>query len=104
MNAKVREYLVGKVIGMEDEELLESLYGDYLATLDGEISNIRGEMAAGDFAMLDKIAHTLKGATSTVGDMEMFDAVIRLRDAAKAADSAGVAAAVAAIEALRAAR
>lgn len=104
MNAAVRGYLVEKVIGMEDEEILESLYGDYLSSLDAGISDMRGQLASGDFVMLDKTAHMLKGATSTVGDAEMFDAVIRLRDAAKASDAAGASSAAAEIESLRAAR
>ena len=104
MNAKVREYLIREVLGMEDEEMLESLYGEYLSTLDKGISDMRGQIASGDFAMLDKTAHTLKGATSTVGDTEMFDAVIRLRDAAKASDSSSAVAAADEIEAFRASR
>ena len=104
MNAQVREYLINEVLGMEDDEMLVSLYGDYLATLDGEIANMRNQIAAGDFAMLDKTAHTLKGSTATVGDTEMYDAVIRLRDAAKASDSAGASSAAAEIESLRAVR
>jgi len=104
MNAAVREYLISKVIGMEDEEILESLYSDYLSSLDAGISDMRSQLASGDFPMLDKTAHTLKGATSTVGDTEMFDAVIRLRDAAKASDAAGASSAAVEIEALRASR
>ena len=104
MNSIVREYLIREVLGMEDEEMLQSLYGDYLFTLDEGISDMRNQLASGDFAMLDKTAHTLKGATSTVGDNEMFDAVIRLRDAAKTSDSAGASSAAAEIESLRAAR
>ncbi len=104
MNEKVREWLVTEVLGMEDEEMLQSLYGDYLSTLDEGISDMRNQLASGDFAMLDKTAHTLKGATATVGDNEMFDAVIRLRDAAKAFDSAAASFAATEIETLRAAR
>ena len=77
MNAAVRKYLIEKVLGMEDEEMLESLYCDYLSSLDAGMSDMRDELASGDFVMLDKTAHTLKGATSTVGDTEMFDAVRR---------------------------
>lgn len=104
MNATVREYLISKVLGMEDEEMLQSLYADYLSTIDAGISDMRSQMASGDFAMLDTTAHMLKGATSTVGDTEMFDAVIRLRDAAKASDAAGASSAAVEIEALRASR
>lgn len=104
MNAAVRKYLIEKVLGMEDEEMLESLYCDYLSSLDAGMSDMRDELASGDFVMLDKTAHTLKGATSTVGDTEMFDAVIRLRDAAKASDAAGASSAAAEIESLRATR
>ena len=104
MNAMVREYLVREVLGIEDEEMLQSLYADYLSTIDEGIADMRNQLAAGDFATLDQTAHTMKGATSTVGDREMFDAVIRLRDAAKASDPAAASSAAAEIETLRASR
>jgi len=104
MNAKVREWLVNEVLGMEDEEMIASLYSDYLATLDGEIEKAKGEICGGDFQNLDVTAHTLKGSTLTVGDTEMYESVIRLRDAAKASDSPGASAALAEIVALRSAR
>lgn len=103
MNGKVREWLVNEVLGVEDENMVASLYAEYLATLDGEISKARDEMGRGDFQGLDVTAHTLKGATLSVGDTEMYEAVIRLRDAAKASDASGASSALAAIESLRSA-
>ena len=104
MNANVREWLVNEVIGMEDEELLASLYADYLFTFDDVITSARLQIASGDFAELDVTAHTLKGASLAVGDTEVYEASLVLRDAAKASDAAGVASAEEAIESLRAAR
>ena len=104
MNPKVRAWLVKEVLGGEDEEMLNTIYGEYLALLDGQIAQARVDLAAGDFEALNRTAHTLKGSTASVGDTEMFDAVIVMRDAAKAADAAAAAAAVAALDLLRAVR
>ena len=104
MNKTVRDWLVQKVIGAEDEEMLALLYGDYISTLDVEIPKACALAAAGNFAELDVTAHTLKGATMAVGDTEMYDTVIKLRDAAKASDGASASDAASMLVALRAAR
>ena len=104
MNGKVREWLAREVLGEEDEALIASLYEDYLATLDREIAKVQPQMSARDFAGLDMTAHTLKGAAGAVGDEEMFEASLRLRDAAKAEDLSAAVLASAEIASLRAAR
>ena len=103
MKDMIRKWLVREVLGTEDEEMLQSLYDSYLATLDGEIAKARTQTSDGEFAALDRTAHTLKGVTLAVGDTETYDAVIKLRDAAKASDAAAASSAVAALESLRAA-
>ncbi|MDO5318032.1 MAG: Hpt domain-containing protein [bacterium] len=73
----------------DDEFLLQTLYDDYRGTLAKQLAQARSDMAASDFAALDRTAHAMKGATLTVGDEEMLQAVLALRDAAKASDLAG---------------
>lgn len=73
----------------DDEFLLQTLYDDYRGTLEKQLAQARTEMAGGDYAALDRTAHAMKGATLTVGDEEMLQAVLALRDAAKASDLSG---------------
>lgn len=101
MKAQVRAWLAEQI--GEDEELLQSLYAEYVSALTELFAKAKGEIAAGDYVALNKTAHTLKGSTSTVGDTEMFDAVLVLRDAAKASDGAGAVAALTRLESLKAA-
>ena len=87
MKDQIRKWLVEQV-GEEDQTLLETIYADYVSTVGEQLTKAEVEIARGDFAALDVTAHTLKGSTSTVGDTETYDAVMALRDAAKASDSA----------------
>lgn len=87
MKDLVRKWLTDQV-GDDDETLLETIYGDYVETIREQLVKAEGEIASGDFVALDVTAHTLKGATLTVGDMETYEAVIALRDAAKGSNAA----------------
>ena len=84
----------------DDEFLLQTLYEDYRGTLVKQLDQARADMAAGDYAALDRTAHAMKGATLTVGDEEMLQAVLALRDAAKASDLAGAVSASVQLETL----
>ena len=84
----------------DDEFLLQTLYDDYRGTLVKQLDQARADMAAGDYAALDRTAHAMKGATLTVGDEEMLQAVLALRDAAKAGDLAGAVSASVQLETL----
>ena len=84
----------------DDEFLLQTLYDDYRGTLVKQLDQARADMAAGDYAALDRTAHAMKGATLTVGDEEMLQAVLALRDAAKASDLAGAVSASVQLETL----
>ena len=87
MKACVKKWLADQV--GDDEALLQTLYDDYRGTLAKQLAQARTDMAANDFAALDRTAHAMKGATLTVGDEEMLQAVLALRDAAKASDLTG---------------
>ena len=92
MKACVRNWLAEQV-GMEDEELLQSLYDDYRNTVSEQLQQAMLDLEAADFQALDRTAHALKGAVLTVGDQEMLQEVLAMRDAAKASDGAGALAA-----------
>lgn len=87
MKDLVRKWLTDQV-GDEDETLLETIYGDYVETVREQLVKAEDEIARGDFVALDATAHTLKGATLSVGDTETYDAVMALRDAAKESNAA----------------
>ena len=101
MKETVRNWLAEQV-GMDDEALLQSLYDDYRSTISEQMEQARRDLAASDYEALDRTAHALKGAVLTVGDQEMLAAVLAMRDAAKASDLAGAAAATDGISALAA--
>ena len=87
MKECVKKWLTEQV--GDDEFLLQTLYDDYRGTLTKQLAQARSDMAGGDFAALDRTAHAMKGATLTVGDEEMLQAMLALRDAAKASDLTG---------------
>ena len=99
MKACVRKWLAEQV-GMEDEELLQSLYDDYRNTVSEQLQQAMLDLEASDFQALDRTAHALKGAVLTVGDQEMLQEVLAMRDAAKASDAAAATAAAERIAAL----
>ena len=84
----------------DDEFLLQTLYDDYRGTLAKQLEQARADMSAGDYGALDRTAHAMKGATLTVGDEEMLQAVLALRDAAKAGDLTGAVSASVQLETL----
>lgn len=97
----VRKWLAEQV-GADDEALLQSLYDDYRGTVAEQLEQARKDLAATDFEALNRTAHALKGAALTVGDQEVLQAVLELRDAAKASDAAGAAVAADKLDDLRA--
>lgn len=101
MKECVKKWLAEQ-IGAEDETLLRSLYDDYRETVRTQLVQARADLAAGDFAALDRTAHALKGAALTVGDKELLQVVLALRDAAKACAAAGAVAAADRLDALAA--
>lgn len=100
MKDLVRKWLTDQV-GDEDETLLETIYGDYVDTICEQLVKAKGEIARGDFIALDVTAHTLKGATLTVGDTETYEAVIALRDAAKGSNATAASLALARLVAMK---
>ena len=99
MKECVKNWLAEQV-GADDVDLLRSLYDDYRGTLVEQLAQARQDLTLPDFAALDRTAHALKGAVLTVGDQEMLKEVLAMRDAAKASDFTGAAAAADRIAAL----
>ena len=83
-----------------DEETIAAVWGEYLASSSEKIGEALAALAAFDFPLLDRIAHTLKGNALMVGDQVSAAAAIALRDAAKASDPTAAEKAIATLTAL----
>lgn len=88
MSKQIEDWLLQQFAG--DRATLDMIYAEYLSSTADQLAKARMARAAGDFPLLDRIAHTLKGNALMVGDQVLTDAAIALRDAAKAADGAAV--------------
>lgn len=84
MKDDVRQWLNEQFGG--DEETIAAVWDEYLNSAAEKIAEGRAALAAFDFPLLDRIAHTLKGNALMVGDQASVAAGVALRDAAKASD------------------
>lgn len=82
----VKNWLVGQF--GDDEAIIAEIYGEYLKTTRENLDKADAAMARGDFPGLDRVAHTLKGNALMVGDQDIADTAIALRNAAKISDAA----------------
>ena len=98
MKDDVRQWLNDQFGG--DEETIAAVWEEYLGSAAEKIAEGRAALAASDFPLLDRIAHTLKGNALMVGDQTSAMAGIALRDAAKASDPTAAAKALDNLEAL----
>ena len=98
MKDDVRQWLNDQFGG--DEETIAAVWEEYLGSAAEKIAEGRAALAASDFPLLDRIAHTLKGNALMVGDQTSAMAGIALRDAAKASDPAAAEKALDRLEAL----
>ena len=98
MKDDVRQWLNDQFGG--DEETIAAVWEEYLGSAAEKITEGRAALAASDFPLLDRIAHTLKGNALMVGDQTSAMAGIALRDAAKASDPTAAAKALDRLEAL----
>ena len=69
-----------------DAEMIRLVWGEYLASAEAKLAEARAALAAEDYPLLDRVAHTLKGNALMVGDAAFVTATVALRDAAKASD------------------
>lgn len=84
----------------DDAEMTAAVWNEYLSASTSKITEARAALAAGDYPLLDRIAHTIKGNALMVGDQQSATAGLALRDAAKASDPVAAAKAIDSIDAL----
>lgn len=84
MNDGVKAWLDEQFAG--DEGTIRLVWGEYLSSFAEKLAEASAAQAAGDFPLLDRVAHALKGNALMVGDSPCVSAALALRDAAKASD------------------
>ena len=66
-----------------DTEVVDAIYAEYVSSIGAKMAEADAALAAGAWDALDKVAHTIKGNSLAVGDQQMADTAIALRNAAK---------------------
>ena len=66
-----------------DTEVVDAIYAEYVSSIGAKMAEADAALAAGAWDALDKVAHTIKGNSLAVGDQQMADTAIELRNAAK---------------------
>ena len=74
-----------------DTELLTNLFALFQTDAPKKLASIRQFETEGDLYQVGRVAHSLKGASATVGAARLCQAAIELEQAAKAADTADLA-------------
>ena len=69
-----------------DAEVVNAIYAEYVSSVNAKAAEADAALAAGAWDALDKVAHTIKGNSLAVGDQQMADTAIALRNAAKLQD------------------
>ena len=69
-----------------DPEVVEGIYAEYVSSVNVKAAEADAALAAGAWDALDKVAHTIKGNSLAVGDQQMADTAIELRNAARLQD------------------
>ena len=85
-----------------DADVVNEIYGEYASSSRTKADEASAALSAGDWQSLDRIAHTVKGNALAVGDVEMSETAISLRQAAVLKDAAEAAPLVERIKALAA--
>lgn len=84
MKTSCKEFLGAQFGG--DMDIAEEIYAEYRAATEKILGDIEGALSGGDWALLDRLAHTAKGNALAVGDAETAAVAVELRGAAKAAN------------------
>jgi HPt (histidine-containing phosphotransfer) domain-containing protein len=69
-----------------DAEVVDAIYAEYVSSVNVKAAEADAALAAGAWDALDKVAHTIKGNSLAVGDQQMANTAIELRNAAKQQD------------------
>ena len=67
----------------DDAEAVDAIYAEYVSSIGAKIGEADAALAANEWDALDRVAHTVKGNSLAVGDQQMADTAIALRNAAK---------------------
>ena len=70
----------------DDAEVVNAIYAEYVSSVGAKTAEADAALAASEWDTLDKVAHTIKGNSLAVGDQQMADTAIELRNAAKLQD------------------
>ena len=70
-----------------DAEIMNEIYGEYIASVQKKLEEADATLAAGDWIALDRVAHTIKGNSLATGDSEMAQTAVELRSSAQLKDS-----------------
>ena len=76
-----RKYLNEQFGG--DTEVVDEIYAEYVSSVGAKMAEADAALAESAWDTLDRVAHTVKGNSLAVGDQQMADTAIALRNAAK---------------------
>jgi HPt (histidine-containing phosphotransfer) domain-containing protein len=71
-----------------DADIMGEIYREYAASLGEKLAEADAALAAADWTLLDRVAHTVKGNALAAGDTEMAETAIALRKASALSDAA----------------
>ena len=98
MKESCRQFLKEQFDG--DMATVEEIYGEYVESAREKTGEMAAAVAAEEWELLDRIAHTVKGNALMAGDNDTAESAIALRGAAKLKDRAKADALVARIREL----
>ncbi|MBO4303192.1 MAG: Hpt domain-containing protein [Lentisphaeria bacterium] len=71
-----------------DEEVINEIYAEYAKSVQEKLPELEAALKAENWAMLDTLAHAVKGNALATGDADMAEVAVSLRTAAKMSDKA----------------
>ena len=80
-----RKYLEEQFGG--DADVMGEIYSEYVSSAGAKLAEADAALAAADWTLLDRVAHTVKGNALAAGDAEMAETAIALRKAAALTDA-----------------
>ena len=95
-----RKYLDEQFGG--DADVMGEIYSEYAASVGVKLAEADAALAGADWALLDRVAHTVKGNALAAGDAETAETAIALRKAAALTDAAEAASLIAKLRELAA--
>ena len=71
-----------------DEEVANEIYQEYVRSIQEKLAGFDAALSAGNWTVLDQLAHAVKGNALATGDTDVANVAIELRNAAKMSDQA----------------